>query len=395
MHLRHWLESLGGGLLVTIAALLVVPAAGAHHSELSEPHWAVPSLRAIAAKPVTSRPDLRLLLPRKSAEEGGIPAFFVDTHERPGRVLYRFDTVIFNSGGALDIYTPNDGRDVFQVVWPGGHPPAADLPSPFDAPGSVQHRKRRNGAGAEMKFVRKTGHNHFHVQRAARYELVLAGGAVRDSAKVGFCLLDSWDGPGTDSYFRISGEQNYCQHGNPGATFTRMGISPRVGDYYNAQLADQWVNVTGVRPGRHTLRGTVNADGVFLESSRENNTLADVRVIPGAIAVPASRSVAADRRTTITLEGNLVGASIRSRANASCDLYSAECYERAVPKRLDFQLRRKPRHGEVAIVSEDGLSARVRYTPEPGFRGGDSFRFTVTDSRGLRSAPATVRLTVG
>jgi hypothetical protein len=41
-----------------------------------------------------------------------------------------------------------------------------------------------------------------------------------------------------------------------------------------------------------------------------------------------------------------------------------------------------------------GSGSSQIYTPDPSFVGGDSFQFTVTDSRGLVSAPATVTITV-
>lgn len=357
------------------------------------PEWAA-AMRVLAGETIASEPDLSLVLPRRSAEPGGIPAWFVDTLEKRGEVLARFDSVIFNSGGALDLYTGNAGKTVHQVVWPGGRPPADDLPNPTEAPRDRNNQRNLTPAGAEMKYVRKVGHNHFHFQRAARYQLVLSNGTVRESAKVGFCMLDSWGGDGTASYFNISTKRNYCQHGNPDAVFTRMGISPGIGDYYNAQLADQWVEVTGVRPGRHRLRGTVNANGVLIESDLSNNAIGARRIIPGAIARPPASRVRTRKRVVIRVRGRVVGANVPSRKNRACDLFTKECYETAAPGRLDFRIGRRPRHGTVNILTEKGLTARIRYRPDPGFRGADSFRFTVTDSRGLRSRPATVQLRV-
>ena len=46
------------------------------------------------------------------------------------------------------------------------------------------------------------------------------------------------------------------------------------------------------------------------------------------------------------------------------------------------------------IVSRSGLQGSAVYTPDSGYSGRDSFTYTVTDARGLTSAPATVRLLV-
>ena len=353
-----------------------------------------PLPRLLGGASVPDEPELSLLFPKKSAAPNGIPALFVDTKEQPGKVLLRFDTVVLNLGGALDIYSPDDGKTVYQVIWPGGHPPGDDLPDPFKAPGNLQFQTNITPDGARMKFVPGGGHNHFHLQRVATYRLVLANGKIRKSSKVGFCLLDTWGNEGGYGYFRISQERNFCQHGNPEAVFTRMGISPGVGDYYNAQLADQWVDVTGVRPGRHTIAGTVNAAGVLIETKPGNNSASAKRKIPGALAKGQKLGVPVNRSTVIELKGKVIGASIRSRKNAKCDLFKAKCYVRAAPKRLKFKIFSQPPSGKVKLLSMDRLTARIRYTPDRGFEGRDSFRFTVTDSRGLRSAPATVRLRV-
>src|SRR5207302_1799503 len=44
--------------------------------------------------------------------------------------------------------------------------------------------------------------------------------------------------------------------------------------------------------------------------------------------------------------------------------------------------------------SLSGTAPNLTYTPNAGFVGTDSFTFTVTDSYGLASSPATVKITV-
>ena len=47
----------------------------------------------------------------------------------------------------------------------------------------------------------------------------------------------------------------------------------------------------------------------------------------------------------------------------------------------------------MTIESRSGVHATVRYVPDEGYRGTDSFTFRVTDSRGLTSTPGTVQVT--
>lgn len=67
-----------------------------------------------------------------------------------------------------------------------------------------------------------------------------------------------------------------------------------------------------------------------------------------------------------------------------CDVGPSETYD----------VEDEPDHGNVTI-SGNGLSATATYTPNPGYVGPDAFTYTTTDSRDLKSLPATVAITVG
>ena len=196
---------------------------------------------------------------------------------------------------------------------------------------------------------------------------------------------------GGGNYFAGSG---WCRFGAPTASFVHMGISPGKGDFYNAQLADQWLDVTDVTPGDYTLRATVNPFGTILETTTDDNVLEVTRTVPGAIADPTSAAVPADTATQIELAGTVVGADVHSVKNASCSLYSANCYITADPDELDFDIIDTPAHGAVLITSEAGTSATAIYNPDALYAGPDTFTFTVTDSRGLESAPVAVTIEV-
>ena len=65
--------------------------------------------------------DLVPLLPT-SVPKGvvNVAPVYMDTYTRPGHVLYRFDTVIKNLGGTMDLFMQGGGA--WQGVWTGGVP---------------------------------------------------------------------------------------------------------------------------------------------------------------------------------------------------------------------------------------------------------------------------------
>lgn len=380
-----------------VAALAAAPVSHADHTPLAHltADLTLPHLAAITSplaeadtQAVSDEPDLYPFLP--DTDIGGTPPFFVDRFTDPGRLLFRFDTVIANSGGTLHVFCqPCQGSArVFQVIYPNGEPPADDLPSPTSAPAAASTETTSNGAVMIYSFA--AGHNHWHYNLAAQYQLIVPGSSVRLDEKVGFCFFDTFGG---STYFGGSG---WCASGNPSADFVAMGISPDKGDYYNAQLTDQWIDATGLPPGDYTLRATVNPEGTLIEipGGGANNVLDVVRTIPGAVASPGSATVASNATTDLTIAGTVVGADVASVTAANCSLYSSVCYETASPTSLTFQITGGPDHGSATITGTTGTQATVAYTPSPGYTGPDSIGFTTTDSRGLTSSEATVAITV-
>jgi lysyl oxidase/Big-like domain-containing protein len=352
-------------------------------------------------------PDLTPELPTSQP----VPAY-MDTVTVPGKALYRFDSVIRNQGGALDLYgtgwQPNGGDPrmgaIRQVIWRGGTPDVAPDPSAPPPAGDANADVEDIGAGRGASFLYSyaAGHNHWHFQAAARYSLLAPGGA-RVSDKVGFCMFDSY-GPdnGPTSYFPPgagSGANTWCRPGDDRAGFVRMGISPGIGDYYWAQLADQWVDVTGLQPGTHTLRATVNPyDSIDEGGATANDTLQEPRIIPGAVADPKSVPLA-NGPTHIALSGSVVGAEVPA-AGPSCSptppLGDTSCYVMGADAgRLTFRLATPPSNGTVTISTASGLGATATYTPAPGSSGPDGFSYVAIDTRGLTSPPATVTLGAG
>lgn len=147
-------------IAIALAALLA-PAAHAHDRRSA----ARPSLASLPVLPAASAapdaPDLRIALP-SVRYTGQVASVYVDAYERPGRLLYRFDALIQNTGGALDVF---GGRaEVRQKVWLGGEPTTAPEP---DAPAPGQS-ENRTATGATFDYVHEVTHEHWHFFSAAR-----------------------------------------------------------------------------------------------------------------------------------------------------------------------------------------------------------------------------------
>jgi Lysyl oxidase/Bacterial Ig domain len=348
------------------------------------------------------RPDLVIALP-SAPSTGQVAPVYVDRFERPGRVLYRFDSIIANRGGTLDIFRDGPARPAVQAIWAGGNPPPGSEPDAGApaAPSADVTLEDRSGSGASFSYVVEPDHAHWHFARVARYELLVPGGAARVSDKVGFCLYDSFDTTGPSIYFPEpdwgSGQPTWCAFDEPGAAVVRMGLSPGASDRYRSQRHWQWVDITGLTAGAYTLRGTANPAGYLLESNTANNVLDQARTIPGARVSSAAASTRTGRRVGIELRGAVVAPEIPARRSGGClpQPTSEACYIRTGGGGpLDFALVRAPEHGSVTIADAGGLTARATYTPKRGFSGRDSFAYVATDARGLTSAPATASVTV-
>jgi hypothetical protein len=358
---------LGAGIFLALAAL----AAGAG-----------------PAHALSDEPDLVVRLPGEPS--GGVVApVFVDAYELPGQLLYRFDAIIANQGGTLDLFRGADGG-VRQAVWPGGVPSTA--PRPDETPDGPEVRDR-SGFGSTFSYAYEKTHQHFHFSSAARYSLQPAGGAERVSDKVGFCLFDS-SGPAQWFDLSIQGEdgETWCGFNAPGQSTVRMGLSPGAGDIYSAQHERQWVDITGLAPGPAVMRAQANPLHCVLESDESNNRTTASRQIPGVRLADAEGTPAG-----IVLSGTVVAPDVPARRSGGCvpGRTTSGCYVWASASGpLRFTVVREPAHGVVALAPDGGLRSLATYTPAAGFSGEDSFAYVATDARGLTSPPATARVHV-
>jgi hypothetical protein len=166
------------------------------------------------------------------------------------------------------------------------------------------------------------GHDHWHVQDIAHYELYAIDGqgqALRRDAKVGFCFFDT--NPYRLSLPRAPRTKQYsiAGCGRRPALFVKNGISVGWGDKYGWRLAGQYINVRGLASGEYFLKVTVDPLFQFQEIRHRNNcNWSRIRisrtssvvtvlergsscVLPGATAA-ATATLTSTARTTSTEE---------------------------------------------------------------------------------------------
>lgn len=322
---------------------------------LGDPPALAPTLRA--------DPPERILQPREFREgvNGGEP-----------RLLVKFDGFVTNVGqGALEV----SGNP--QIEDPG-HPDAVHQRAET-APGSGPmwregaRRPHKIVGTPEVIFEDGDGHNHFHLQHAMRYSLWTTDRAAQAAPgqKVGFCLYDiehapqPRPAPGPAVY--SDAETRFCETTNngrtPGPRSSRlvMGVSPGWRDVYHRELAFQWVDVSDTAPGRYVLAAEADPDD---------------RVWEGDQAGPKPRAYADDQ---IVVPGHLAQPRTVAQDPGGVDVtLAAERFGSPGPVR--YRIVEGPRHGSLSVPVGVGISdPRVRYTPEPGYRGSDAFRYVAFD----------------
>jgi hypothetical protein len=128
---------------------------------------------------------------------------------------------------------------------------------------------------ARLRFVVSETHRHWHLLDFERYELRNeAGHTLGRDHKTGFCLGDRYDAHAST---RLPGEParavwtQECGRGQTGRLRILEGLSPGFGDDYVPLLEGQYIDVTGVGPGRYLLVHRVNADRDIREESYAND----------------------------------------------------------------------------------------------------------------------------
>ena len=135
-----------------------------------------------------------------------------------------------------------------------------------------------------------------------------------------------------------------------------MGLSPGGADIYTAQLERQWVDITGLDPGRVVVRGEANPLHCVLESNSANNDTQVTREIPGVRVADVSGG------SSVSLSGVVVAPQVPARRSGGCvpGAGSKSCYVWAsAAGPLRFAVTREPSHGTVGARAGRGWAARV------------------------------------
>jgi hypothetical protein len=242
------------GLICAIGALVGLPL------------WSAAGPTAAAAAPADRLPDLAMAYPTELR---------IQTTASGARRL-RFTTMIVNIG---------DGPFETRSSRLAG-----------DRTMGVNQRIYNNAGGYRVFDTTATakysgdGHDHWHVQDVARYELYAINGkgpALRRDAKVGFCFFDTNAyrlslprAPGSPVY-RASG----C--GTRASLFVKNGISVGWGDKYGWRLSRQWIYISSLPPGDYFLKVTVDPLFQYQEIRHRNNcNWSHIRISRNSSVVP-------------------------------------------------------------------------------------------------------------
>jgi hypothetical protein len=135
------------------------------------------------------------------------------------------------------------------------------------------------------------GHAHWHLGDLELGELVRLDNGVKVGtlAKHGFCFYDTTayrlSLPGAPS----SGAFRHCDGDDDADTTVTMGLSIGWSDVYPSTIAFQYIDVTGLAPGRYRLKIGVNPALAIRERNYDNNSSwADIQLKQNSVRVVAT-----------------------------------------------------------------------------------------------------------
>lgn len=329
--------------------------------------------------PAAGADQVEPLLPDLVADGpgSGVPEIY-DFGGGDRRLLLRFDGYVHNRGtGALELRASKPDGTVMTRVEQRAYD------------GKGRDRVVTASPAPVVRFEQADGHDHWHLQAAARYSLWddARTAEVAPAQKIGFCLVDSQrmesHGPAAATYTTAS--NGFCRQGQPGATDVFMGISAGWRDVYGRSLYFQWVDISDVQPGIYRLRSEVDPDGVIVESDEINPAgwAASASTVNGHLALPT------DGGETPQGEARALALNARTFDDPSP----------GSPGPRQFRIESAPAHGTLDRSPGDWFAGpSVVYTPAAGYTGPDSFTFSVRDATSAfprRPAPAAVTIAVG
>jgi hypothetical protein len=198
-------------------------------------------------------PDLRTLAPRDLRLE-------TVTYQGTTRRVLRFSNTVWNAGqGPLELHgTPGGNSNVTQRV--------------YDGSGGFSDYTVSND------FVFHPGHNHFHFEDFAEYELWTRGAfdnwiasgrntgqAQRVGEKTTFCIMD------TGQVQALSGAPANAVYAQCGSSI--QGLSVGWGDTYGWHLPEQWIDLGAsfLSDGSYVLRSVADPRNKLYESPNRSD----------------------------------------------------------------------------------------------------------------------------
>jgi hypothetical protein len=185
-----------------------------------------------------------------------------------GRRLLRFTTILFNAGtGPFDLRAHRTSASQRSMV--------------------VNQRIYGSAGGYRTVATRAIaryagdGHDHWHIQRVATYDLLTPSRQfIRRGAKIGFCFFDT-----TLMYPGLRGSpasrryrESTC--GSRASRSASMGVSVGWGDNYPWNFAYQWIDISRLPAGQYTVRAVVDYQDYYRERVETNNCAYVRLVIP-------------------------------------------------------------------------------------------------------------------
>lgn len=155
---------------------------------------------------------------------------------------------------------------------------------------------RRQVAGT-LKFVVASDHRHWHLLRIDRYELWTgdASRRLRRDRKQGFCLGDRYElFPRPIAHQpRKPGYPGACGKERPDLMHVVEGISVGWGDSYKANIEGQYIDITGIAPGRYLVVHRISRGGLLEVNPYNDVSCAAIELKAPAIAGEAPTVVVA------------------------------------------------------------------------------------------------------
>ncbi len=335
---------------------------------------ALAALGAVAPLAAAAAPDLAPFVDDDPSTGSGVGVnkWFVDTSVAGG---------VYSAHYFHSVQLLNVGADPLEIVpggAAGGTPSAPVVPAKQNVTGS--------GLGPVLTGITLVGDQQgiggpfrFGVQGLVNVSLQPPSGAAIASQLGPVCWTDTTppaSNPGATPVFVSAG----CTTAGGAAVGFSSGISGGWADAVQQGDVNGFFNITNVAPGAGTA--TVAVNGSINDAVPGNNSDTGSVPIPGVIAAAKSAATAGSA-VNVDLSAQIVNPQVRGGRGAT------NATAAAATSALAFGIASGPANGTASISG-----ARLTYTPRAGFTGTDTVTYFAEDSRGLRSAAATVTFSV-